>query len=190
MTSDPTFAHYSSTQASAYAQLRHGTAFTSSSSRLSTSYPPALYSYILSHHSRTGGRLGVLLDVGCGPGNVARDLAPHFERTIGIDPGEAMVREARRLTEVAEAEGEAKAAWKAGSVTFAVGDAGRLADMCRDVGVEEDSVDLIVAGMAVCGYLGLDASIPSHFIANFTDWLNSAESVNSLTSLCLHISFS
>lgn len=152
MSSDPTFKSYTSAQASAYAQQRHG-----SRSSSSTSYPPELYSFVLDHHSRTGGRLGTLIDVGCGPGNVARDLAPRFERTIGVDPGEEMVKEARRLTALAEegeeGEGKGAAGWKKASVSFVVGDAGKLADVCRAVGVEDGSVDLIVAGMAVCAHV-------------------------------------
>jgi SAM-dependent methyltransferase len=39
---------------------------------------------------------GTLIDVGCGPGVLAVELAPLFETVIGIDPEPAMLAEARR----------------------------------------------------------------------------------------------
>jgi SAM-dependent methyltransferase len=39
---------------------------------------------------------GALIDVGCGPGSLAVQLAPLFEEVIGIDPEPAMLNEARR----------------------------------------------------------------------------------------------
>jgi 2-polyprenyl-3-methyl-5-hydroxy-6-metoxy-1,4-benzoquinol methylase len=36
---------------------------------------------------------GTLVDVGCGPGVLAVQLAPLFEVVIGIDPGPAMLAE-------------------------------------------------------------------------------------------------
>jgi len=38
-----------------------------------------------------------LLDLGCGHGLVARELAPHFETVHAIDPSEGMIEQARRL---------------------------------------------------------------------------------------------
>lgn len=46
---------------------------------------------------------GRLLDVGCGPGVVALDLAPSFAEVIGLDPEPAMLAEARRATPATEA---------------------------------------------------------------------------------------
>jgi SAM-dependent methyltransferase len=39
---------------------------------------------------------GRLLDVGCGPGTLTFDLAPHFEVAIGVDPDRDMLAEASR----------------------------------------------------------------------------------------------
>jgi SAM-dependent methyltransferase len=39
---------------------------------------------------------GTLIDVGCGPGVLAVQLAPLFETVIGVDPEPAMLAEARR----------------------------------------------------------------------------------------------
>jgi SAM-dependent methyltransferase len=39
---------------------------------------------------------GALIDVGCGPGSLAVQLAPLFDEVIGIDPEPAMLDEARR----------------------------------------------------------------------------------------------
>src|SRR5207237_4904996 len=41
---------------------------------------------------------GRLLDIGCGPGIVALELAPTFSQVIGLDPEEAMLAEARSAT--------------------------------------------------------------------------------------------
>jgi SAM-dependent methyltransferase len=38
-----------------------------------------------------------LLDVGCGPGTIARLLAPLFEAVVGLDPDPGMLAEAARL---------------------------------------------------------------------------------------------
>ena len=41
---------------------------------------------------------GRLLDVGCGPGVVALELAPSFSQVVGLDPEESMLMEARAAT--------------------------------------------------------------------------------------------
>lgn len=50
---------------------------------------------------------GVLIDVGCGPGSLAVQLAPLFHEVIGIDPEPAMLNEAVRHA----AEHEVNARW-------------------------------------------------------------------------------
>lgn len=39
---------------------------------------------------------GLLLDVGCGPGALTLELAPAFDRSVGLDPDPGMLSEARR----------------------------------------------------------------------------------------------
>jgi SAM-dependent methyltransferase len=51
---------------------------------------------------------GRLLDVGCGPGTIARRLAPLFEAVVGLDPDPGMLAEAARL---AAASGIVQATW-------------------------------------------------------------------------------
>ncbi|KAK5651161.1 hypothetical protein OQA88_13208 [Cercophora sp. LCS_1] len=81
---DPTYRQYTPDQAATYAKHR-------------PSPPPALVNLILGHHAATGGRRGVLLDVGCGPGMATRALSPHFGSAIGCDAGESMIQVAREL---------------------------------------------------------------------------------------------
>jgi SAM-dependent methyltransferase len=51
---------------------------------------------------------GRLLDVGCGPGTLALQLAPLFEEVVGLDPEPGMLREARRA---ARAQGVDHVRW-------------------------------------------------------------------------------
>jgi SAM-dependent methyltransferase len=57
-------------------------------------YSPALYDAIEARTGPGAGRLA--LDVGCGPGFVARTLAARGWRTVGLDFSEPMLAEARR----------------------------------------------------------------------------------------------
>ena len=82
--SEKTFTAYTSEQGAHYAQHRPG-------------YHPNLYKEVLDHHTSTGGQLDTLIDVGCGPGTAARALAPKFTHTIGLDPSEGMISQARSL---------------------------------------------------------------------------------------------
>ena len=81
---DPTFTNYTADQAREYAQHRSG-------------YPPRLIQHILSHHEKTGGKFGCVLDLGCGPGNSTRDLGSHFDGAIGVDPSNEMTNAARGI---------------------------------------------------------------------------------------------
>lgn len=117
---DPTFAKYTPEQARKYGKER-------------TSYSTGLYDCILSHHTDTGGNFDLLLDVGCGPGNATRDLAPQFKHAIGLDPGGSMISAANALG-------------TGGNIRFEVGPA----ELCDQVaGLVPQSVDLITAAMAV-----------------------------------------
>ncbi|KAL4946529.1 hypothetical protein BDV06DRAFT_182340 [Aspergillus oleicola] len=81
---EKTFRDYTTDQGKNYAQNR-------------LDYHPALYNAIVAHHTTTGGQLNTLIDVGCGPGNVATNLSKHFKQTIGLDPSEGMIATARSL---------------------------------------------------------------------------------------------
>jgi trans-aconitate 3-methyltransferase len=83
--SDPTFRRYTATQAASYIAGR-------------PAYPDALTQTILTHHTSTGGQLGTLLDVGCGPGLATRAFAPHFKRALGVDASIEMINAARAST--------------------------------------------------------------------------------------------
>lgn len=130
---DTTFRHYTPSQATTYASHR-------------PSYPPSLYSLLLTHHTSTGGKLGTLLDVGCGPGNATRPLARHFERAYGVDPGREMIRVAKGLTEEALEKGEGETRG-GGGIVWAEGTAEELVGPWRREG---GGVDLVTASTAVC----------------------------------------
>lgn len=56
-------------------------------------YPEQLYETLVSLAPQ-GGRL---LDLGCGPGKIARYLSPYFERVVAVDPSGAMLALAMSL---------------------------------------------------------------------------------------------
>ncbi|KAK1755577.1 methyltransferase [Echria macrotheca] len=65
------------------------------------SYPPVLFSRILSFHNANRAATasgGTLLDLGCGHGLIARALAPSFDSVIALDPSPGMVEQAKKLT--------------------------------------------------------------------------------------------
>jgi trans-aconitate methyltransferase len=69
-------------------------------------YAPGLADALREHLGLDG--RGRLLDVGCGPGTVARRLAPLFEAIVGLDPDPGMLAEAARLSTAA---GITQATW-------------------------------------------------------------------------------
>ncbi|KAF6832496.1 methyltransferase domain-containing protein [Colletotrichum plurivorum] len=81
---EKTFRAYTEEQAIHYAKSRRG-------------YHEGLYKIIADHHTSTGGEMGTLLDVGCGPGTVAREFAPQFARAVGLDAAPGMIAAARSL---------------------------------------------------------------------------------------------
>lgn len=104
------------------------------------SYPQEVYDIILAYHShfppnRSGHKGGNtrLLDLGCGPGFIASTLAPHFEHTLGLDPSPKMVK-----VGLQPVRGE--------HVEYKVGNAEDLDS--AGVGVGDNGVDLVVAGMS------------------------------------------
>jgi len=124
MAPDQTFRYYKPAQAQQYAGYR-------------PAYPPVLYEHIFAEHAASGGGFGFVLDVGCGPGNATRDLAPAFEHAVGADPGEEMINVAR------ERGGETK---KGEKIRYEVCEAERIAGA---PGVPLGEVDLITAATAV-----------------------------------------
>jgi SAM-dependent methyltransferase len=92
-------------------------------------YPPALYNHLLAYHS---GPRKVLLELGCGHGLVARNLAPKFERVIATDPSPNMVKQAQSQTPKSEFP----------NVEVRQGNAEDLS------GVESGSVDMVCAAQA------------------------------------------
>jgi SAM-dependent methyltransferase len=64
--------------------------------RFRPDYPPELAAYL----AGVGGERGMAVDVGCGSGQLAALLAPHFAATVGIDPGEDQLASAARAAKL------------------------------------------------------------------------------------------
>ncbi|WOO81957.1 Trans-aconitate 3-methyltransferase [Vanrija pseudolonga] len=94
-------------------------------------YPARAYDLILSYHRQRGGRTSHALDLGCGPGFMALNLAPHFESVTGLDPSSKMV-----AVGVQPPSGP--------KIRYGVGTSEDLGA----AGIAPASVDLVVAGQA------------------------------------------
>ncbi|KAL7923746.1 S-adenosyl-L-methionine-dependent methyltransferase [Trichoderma austrokoningii] len=81
-TTEDIFRGYTAAQGQNYSMVRPG-------------YSPELFKIIIDHHTSTGGQLHTVVDVGCGPGQAIKDLAPFFETAVGLDPSEGMIDTAR-----------------------------------------------------------------------------------------------
>ena len=81
---EKTFRTFSTTAAAQYNQYRG-------------SWPDSFNASLVAQHTAAGGDTGLLLDVGCGPGNSTRSLAQYFQRVIGVDPSPSMIETARSI---------------------------------------------------------------------------------------------
>jgi SAM-dependent methyltransferase len=70
-------------------------------------YPPELAEKLVAALHLDG--TGLLVDVGCGPGSIALQLAPHYAEVIGVDADAEMVAVAGRL---AAEQGVPNASWR------------------------------------------------------------------------------
>ena len=126
-TRETTFRSYSKQQGDKYAQGR-------------PDYPPSLYKLIINHHIKTGGELNILIDIGCGPGNVARNLQPNFTHVYGFDPSPGMIAAARSNSDNKSIQFEVSTAEDLGAHLLSSSSSSPL--------VEDGSVDLITAAAA------------------------------------------
>ncbi|KAK5129932.1 hypothetical protein LTR08_002692 [Meristemomyces frigidus] len=96
------------------------------------SYPASLFNTVIAYHR---GPKRLCLDLGCGPGNVTREMSRHFDRVVGTDPSPGMIAQARASISGTEMG-------KYSHVEFREG----FAESTSDVG--EGEVDMVVAGQA------------------------------------------
>jgi len=90
-------------------------------------YPAALHARLL---ALTPGR-GAVLDLGCGPGKLARALAPHVARVTAVDPSEAMLD----LGQTLDAGAHPNIAW--------------TQEFAEDLVLADGALDLAVAGASI-----------------------------------------
>ncbi|CAI4214914.1 unnamed protein product [Parascedosporium putredinis] len=101
------------------------------------SYPPSLFNKVLAYHAQgsrgpsSPSEAGTLLDLGCGHGLIARALASHFRRVIGVDPSRGMIEQARSMT-----------IGKADNIEFRQGKAEELQFL------DDGEIDMVVVGQA------------------------------------------
>lgn len=98
-------------------------------------WPPKLYEMILLYldkGSEADEKRGVAVDAGCGSGQCTRELCRHFKTVIGIDTSEAQLDEAKKFCADHK------------NVELKL-----LAAEHMSSAFKEDSVDLIMAGMAL-----------------------------------------
>jgi ubiquinone/menaquinone biosynthesis C-methylase UbiE len=118
---DPTFAKFTANEGKAYAASR------------GISYPPKVFQEILDYH---GGATELAVDVGCGPGNVTRDLTKYFDKVVGLDNSQGMVDAADSVMELEPNE----------RIAFRVCPAERIDENGE---LERGSVDVITSAVAV-----------------------------------------
>jgi trans-aconitate 3-methyltransferase len=59
-------------------------------------YPLQLYDLVFNYHNNHAEtQWNIAIDLGCGTGQVTRELAPRFERVIAVDPSTKMLEQAR-----------------------------------------------------------------------------------------------
>ncbi|OAX78949.1 hypothetical protein ACJ72_06740 [Emergomyces africanus] len=126
---EKTFRSYTPGQGSTYAQSRPG-------------YDPEIYQLVVDHHTSTGGQLGTILDVGCGPGTAVRGLAPYFAHAIGLDPSEGMINAARSLSGSASSSTSTQE-----PISFHVSTAEELGAKLSPP-IADNSIDLVTAATA------------------------------------------
>ena len=117
---DPTFHKFTAKQGKAYAAAR------------GISYPSRVFEDILAFHN---GPTDLAIDLGCGPGNVTRDLCRYFSKVVGIDNSAGMVEAAESFL-----DDETK-----GKVSYKMGPAEEIDQIEGLMG----KVDLITAAIAV-----------------------------------------
>uniref|UniRef100_UPI00398E497B putative methyltransferase DDB_G0268948 n=1 Tax=Pristiophorus japonicus TaxID=55135 RepID=UPI00398E497B len=89
--------------------------------------PAEIHNLILNYLQRKKGKpFSLAVDVGCGSGQSSRELAPFFEKVVGIDVSEAQIEEAKKMGGL-------------DNVSYRLG-------LAEQLEFEDSSVDLVIAG--------------------------------------------
>lgn len=140
---EQTFRSYSEEDAANYAKLR-------------LQYSDDLYQLVTSYHTSSGeGKLGTVVDVGCGPGVASFQLAEYFETVIGLDPSEGMINTARSRLAASGGEKGTK------NIRFELS----TAEDINPALIPDASVDVITA--ATCAHVSSMSRVWLHDLSTF-----------------------
>lgn len=78
--------------------------------RFRSGYPPAFFEYLVGRFGLDGAQ--TVLDLGCGTGQIALQLAPHVAQVLAVDPEPTMLEQGRRL---ADERGVTNIDWQLGN---------------------------------------------------------------------------
>lgn len=94
-------------------------------------YPQELFDYLFEYHNRHSASREIAVDVACGPGEATHPLVGHFDKVIGTDSSQVMVK---------------KASEKYPEITFEVSKAETFS---HELGLDLHSVDLIIVAEGI-----------------------------------------
>jgi trans-aconitate 3-methyltransferase len=138
---DQVFRNYDSKHAVAYAEHR-------------SPYSSSLYRVLFDHFVANSGHFNTVLDVGCGTGQVTREIGKCFKHATGVDHSQEMILQARQIGGRTQCGNQ---------IEYEVASAEEL-EILRSV--KPACVDLLTVGMAVSAFYVLSTYTFSTFYLN------------------------